>query len=207
MPRKIEGMDRITQNDLAAIHSIARSAVGVAGIMECEVCDIKQSLALRLVQKAHFFRCRTQSWGTFRKAVLTRCLSDIIKRRMQPCCRHDYVGRASLDEMFTVGMGPEGEEFATLGEMVTAEGLLSDDTEKPEIPGLDLKIDMEIFIESLPIRHRRICKALMAHTPQKAMLILKIPRTTFYRCMNDIKEGMKKAGFENYFSPQNGTLF
>lgn len=198
MARRPQGMDQISKSDLAAIHNIARTALGIAGISEDELRDIQQDLTLRLIQKAHLFRKTVQSWGTFRRTVLTRCLSDIIKLRMQPCCRQDYVCRVSLDEELPESMASDGEDCIVLGDMVTNEGMLADNTEKPEIPGLGLKIDMEIFIATLPKKQQRICKVLKKHNPTDAAKILKMHRVVLYRNINAIKRGMKEAGLNIY---------
>lgn len=196
MPKRKNGLQNISEADLAAINAVAQSGIGIAGITYDNLDDIKQELALRLIRKAHLFRRRQQKWGTFRKIVLGSCLADIIRYRMHPKNYSSYLGRVSLN----AEVEAEGDCFEAdtceLIEMVTSDGLLADNTEKPEIPGIDLKIDMDAFLETLPPPLAKVCKVLKKYPVNDAVRILKISRRTLYRRMETIREGMKKAGLE-----------
>lgn len=198
MPKRKKGLQDISEADLAAINAVARSGVGIAGITYDNLDDIKQELALRLIRKAHLFRCRQQKWGTFRKIVLSSCLTDIIRHRMHPGNYASYLGKVSLNIEVEAGMDCFEDDTCELIDMVTSDGLLADNTEKPEIPGIDLKIDMDAFLETLPHQLLKICRVLKKYPVNDAARVLKISRRTLYRRMNTIRKGMKKAGFESF---------
>ena len=206
MPPREKGLRCISEADQAAISAIARSGIGIAGITYDELSDIKQELALKLIRKAHLFRSRRQKWGTFRKVVLERCLSDLIRLRMQPGYYAFSLSNVSLNEEIKTENDDFSDDASGLIDMVTSEGLLADNTEKPELPDVVLKIDMDDFLATLSPKLRRICELLKNYSAGETAEILKISRRTLYRRIGHIRKGMIAAEFVSFIFPQNGTL-
>lgn len=190
---------KITNRDFAAIHCIALSALGNTGVSLDDLDDIKQELAIKLIRKAHLFRKSLQAWSTFRRIVLVRCMTDILNARNRPGIRRIFINSVPLDRPVhsSDGLESHDEEFS-LVELVTADQMMTDGTEKPELPGVGLKIDMEDFVESLSPTRRRICRNLMTHSPGDTIKRLRMPKSSFYRHLNEIRKAMRIAELTVY---------
>ena len=56
MSKITKTLKTLTDEDWKGIRKVARAAFGMAGILECDLDDIKQELALQLVREAHRFK-------------------------------------------------------------------------------------------------------------------------------------------------------
>ena len=206
MSRKKKTLNEFSTEDWACIHSIAHSALGIAGILECDLKDIKQDLAIRLIRTVHHFRPRKSTWATYRGTVLRQELTRIIRNRIRPGFRYMRSAQFSLDEPFSCAEGDNSEEAATRSELINEDGLFTDGTEKDEIPNMNLQIDMADFLHKLPIRLRKICISLLSRNVAETARYLKLSPRSLYRRINEIRMLMIEAGFETYIYPQNVTL-
>lgn len=199
MPRKKKVYEP-TEADLAGVKRVTRSALGMAGILYDDLPDVKQELLLRLCEEAGNFRKgKKRSWANFRGIVLRHALAAIVRERTKQTARFCYSPLSvPLDMVLAQDHGFDDDEPLTLQDMLTEDELLCDGTEKSEIIGISLKIDMAEFIEALPLRLRRVCLALQEMTPFEATRLLPMEFKKMQRCMNEIRMRMTRHGLDRY---------
>lgn len=196
MPRKRKKLKRLSESDIIAIEHIARSSLGIAGIVTGDLPDVKQELALHLCLKYHMYKSRQSAWSTFRGVILEQGLRQIIRKRRKkseiPLSKTHSVS-LDIDVPRNIGDGD-----ITWKDCVTEDRLIADGTEKPEISGLDLKVDMAIFMESLSPQLREVCIVLQYGSIQDVVMQLNIPLRSVYRRIDKIRKLMIAAGLNAY---------
>lgn len=207
MARKRRVLSEISTDDWAGIRSVARNALGVTGILECDLPDIEQELAVQLVRDVRNFRPRKSTWATFRGTVLRHKLTVILRERSRPGARYMRSPQISLDEPFPGNDGNNPEDETTWLELINEDGIFTDGTEKDEIPHMGLQIDMANFLHGLPLRLRKVCISLLNRNVTETARYLKLSPRSVHRRIEEIRKGMIEAGFGIYISPQNVALY
>lgn len=199
MPRK-KKMPGLALDDLNEIRRIARGALGNNGINHADVKDIEQELALHLMRKIPVFRKgKNCAWQIFRGVVLRQRLLEIFRERSRPSAKTSspYL-LMSLDEELQSGALGSQEEILTLKDCLNQDGVPADGTESLEIPGLEMQIDMQIFISGLPLKLRRVCVELQTQGISSAAKSLRLHRSDIYRRIGKIRTLMVEAGLDIY---------
>lgn len=204
MSKITKTLKTLTDEDWKGIRKVARAAFGMAGILECDLDDIKQELALQLVREAHRFKPKISSWATFRGTVLHMRMARIIRDRKRPSTRYMISPQISLEDIYIHGNG-ENEDM-TWFEAINEDGLFTDGTEKPEIPRLGMQIDVAEFIRKLQPPLRNVCLSLQYRNVTETARYLKLSSRSIHRRMEQIRTLMIEAGLDSYVLPQNVSL-
>ncbi len=199
-----------TDDDRKSIHDVARNIAFMRGFTFSDLDDIKQELSLGLFMESDKYRSRLSDWKTFRWKVLERIGGKIIRRKHQPSSRFMKNPALSLNEEGTCDdFCPD--DHPTVMDCVTQDGLLADGTEKDGSDEIGLRIDIQVFIETLPSNLRDLCIALMERDAYGAAKKLGVSKSLVYARIAIIREKMIAAGLDAYLpnrekSPRKGEI-
>ena len=153
--------------------SKARKLIGHYGFTEHDVPDIEQELLLALVKKLPYYDPEIAREATFIMRVAESRIADLIKYRQAGC--RDWKQRVtSLNT-------PAGQTEFGVSDLV--ETIASENNGNSS-----LALDVDEFIEQLPVELAEICKLLKYYTTTEIMEIYPMSKTVFYHKLKAIKK-------------------
>ncbi len=187
-----EGLDSYSVN---LIHYKSRRLIGYLGMTESDREDIEQDLAIHLRQNLSKHDPARGSVKTFINCVLDNRIRAIIKSRSSSvfdCRTHAY----SLDTV----VQDEDADAMTRGDMLDADEyqMALGNAGRPTIETIELRIDVERAVASLPPDMREVCMLLSRTTVAAAARELGISRAKLYDIMRRLRDMLRDHGIDLY---------
>lgn len=182
--------DKVTNQ---TIRRTANALVDDGVFPRSDLEDVEQELRLALVEQAPNFNPDKARWSTFVRHVVK--MAAISLRRHQKAQRRQGCREVpSLNVLLKDPreMGPPTELGATVSEEEFRTGVGQDFISHTE--QIDLSLDVESVLDSLPEGLRDICERLKYQTPTEVRRELGISRTTMNRRLEALREHFRKTG-------------
>lgn len=187
----------LTKRDWKNIRAATKKVLYSGEILKHERPDIEQELAVVLWKESRNFRSRQSSWNSFSYHVLENHLQKIIRARTQPTAR--YCSAQSISLNSPVPDSDDCDAISELIDQINSDGLMEDGTSPSEPVQIVLKMDIEEFMNGLPADLKKICDLLKIMRINDVAKTLKISRTTLYKKIKAIKNGMIRCGLASFF--------
>ncbi len=179
--------ERLDRFETWLIHEKARRLIGRAGLRNADLEDLKQDLALDVLERLRSFDPRRSKRHTFVAMVVEHGVAAILERRTaakrdprrEGCSLNDPV----CDE--------EGKAVERSDTLEAQRGWVSEDVR-------DLAADVRAVLNGLPPELR--CLALGRQTKSWAEIAEErgVPRTTLYADIRRLRTAFKRAGLDRY---------
>ena len=174
------GFDRYADQ---LIRHKARQLIGKAGWTDDDRPDLEQELALDLVQRMRSYDPQKAKVTTFMTRVVEHRMVTLLEARFAQC-RDWRRGRVSLN--------------APVNDRDDAEELIDTLSSDPEAwQKMELCMDVEQLIASLPNEQRFLCEQLKDNTMAEAARNLGLPRSTLYGRLDLIRKRFVAAELVN----------
>ncbi len=142
--------------------------------------DLRQDLFVHVILYIHKFDSERSQWTTFIDRILKSGIANFLKVHFAKCRReensvllHEDVDNQEIDEYMTA-----------------LDGTAVDNSTE----NIDLRVHIETTLPTLPPLYQRICQLLMEERSFVEIAhILKLPRTSLYFYLNQIRNILKKT--------------
>lgn len=195
MGSKSDSSESINQYASRLISRKAREVAGRYGFSRSDTEDLEQEFWLDVFQRLSSYDPRRSRLDTFVTRLVTHRIVNI--KESQEAAKRDYrLCRTSLDEDVEDGEGghiprstlfDEAECFRRLGWSYG-----------PSEEGRDLKIDLAAATDSLPHDLREIRERLKVQTVSEISVVMRIPRSSVYRKIEQICRIFEAKGLDEY---------
>lgn len=172
----------------------ARQLVGTAGFNDSDEEELAQELRLKLLERLPKFDPSQAHLFVFIVTVVERAAASLVKHARAE--KRDRRRATSLNTPLSRGTRDEHE----LGDSVSQSEL---DARRRSWPRTDLEkvqlaLDVEDVLRSLPGPLRELCHLLMWLTPTEIAAETGIPRTTVLHRMRRIRQRFEDVGLRDY---------
>lgn len=159
-----------------------------------ELEDVIQELLLALLAQTPNFNPDKGRWSTFVKHVVDESAISL-RRREGAQCRQAPSEVSSLNVLIQDEDGDLVEFGATVSEEEYRTGIGQDFISHSD--QIDLALDVEGVLDSLPEELREICERLKYRTPTEVRRELGISHTTMHRRLQALREHFRAAGIDD----------
>ena len=188
---------------LRLVRAKARSLVGKYGFTWQDVDDIAQDLLLDLVERMDAYDKAKSRLGTFITRVVNHRVANIVEAR-KASKRGLGQTMVSLDAPIT---GKSGEAGRSRHELIDEETYLqrTRPSGRSAAERLDLRIDLNAILGSLPEDLRTLCIRLQFESITDLAQSIGVPKSTLYERIRCIRELLEVAGLDDYL--RHGPTF
>jgi RNA polymerase sigma-70 factor, ECF subfamily len=173
----------------------AKQLVGSSGFNESDIEDLEQVMMLDVLCRLPKYDSKKAKLSTFVSRILQHCIATIIverqlyKRDLEQCS-------LSLNDLVKQTDGGIAERINAydIEEYLKRTGRLSRTFEDR----LDISIDLEIVIASLPQELRTLCESLKSENVAEISRDSGIPRVTIYNRIKKLRKLLEDSGLSDY---------
>lgn len=182
--------ERLDRFEAWLVHHKGKQLIGKYGFTKSDLEDVKQELALDLLERLKTFDPTRAQRHTFVAMVVEHRIAAIIEHRtaaMRDLSREAF----SLNETIR---DPDGE-------VVQRVQMLTDEAHPAAPDGqerLHLAADVRTVVASLPPRLQALCYSLRTKSPAEVARERGVPRTTLYGDIRRLAEAFELAGLRIY---------
>lgn len=178
----------------AIIRRKARQLVGRGGFGPSDRQDIEQDLLVDLLERLPSFDPEQSAIHVFVAMVVKRHAANLLRYgkaekrdRRRECSLHKVVGH---DEQ-----GP-----VELGSAVTSRerDAVTQQARRDAGEAAEMALDVAELIERLPPQLRQLAKRLQTQTVSQAAREMRVPRTTLYASVRELRRRCEQVGLANY---------
>ena len=185
----------IDQYAVRIIKYKAKKLVGLYGFAESDREDLEQEMILDLLRRLPKCDSERAKRNTFIAVIIQNKVATIIKARKAK--KRGYgIHICSLDE----DLAREGGSTRLRKEIINQEDYFhrTGELSRPATEIIDLSIDAERAVESLPPKLRSICKHLRILSITEISREIGIPRSTIYESIGKLRGLLEEAGLKDY---------
>jgi DNA-directed RNA polymerase specialized sigma24 family protein len=176
--------DRLKVLQTTAHHHAHRVAArGLDG--GTDVADVRQALVLAAWSRIAQFDPRRASWSTFVNLVVRHAAWDLAARFRE----QRAIATSSLDGDHPACADGGSDQH----ELVADPQSVGDDSSNPFI-AVELGVDVERAVESLPDPLRRLCRLLQLEPPSVAQRLSGLSPADFYRQVHEVRMRFRSLG-------------
>jgi RNA polymerase sigma factor (sigma-70 family) len=194
IPSSPSSKDLLDAFVLERIDFYARKVAKRLGVKGEDLDDIRQDMTLEVLKAARRFDSDQATWHTFVCRVLTKHARHY-RRDERVRRRHETL--SPMDEV-----EPDGST-----DLLDPEAIMD---EHDDIGDVDLRLDTETVLASLPPRLRKVCELIRAgKTPDEVAAAVGVHRCHLYRLLDAARRHFEAAGLSfsdsgatNYLLPQ-----
>jgi hypothetical protein len=159
----------------------ARQLARLCAVPGMDIADYEQELVADLLERSDRFDPSRASYPTFADRLIRKRVASLLEcgSRM----RRVSAGGHDGDAIVAAALETEGLWPASL---------------LPAHERINLRLDLERFIEQLPIRLRRCCGWLMALNRRTAASEIGLHRSSLYEAAAELKQRAGEAGLDRY---------
>jgi RNA polymerase sigma-70 factor (ECF subfamily) len=190
---RYDGIDRYA---VRLIKFKAIQLVGHAGFTDSDREDIEQEMVIDLLSRLPKFDPDKAKRNTFITRVVEHKVANLIEAQAKAHGDYRQYG-CSLNEQVELDDGESAERT----EIVSEDDYLQRTKRKssPAQKMTELAIDLDVFLAKLPEELRSLCALLAEETLTEISDRTRVPRSTLYESINQLRRLLKKAGFDKYF--------
>lgn len=173
----------------------ARQLVGHAGFTDSDQDDLEQEMVIDLLWRLPKFDPGKAKRNTFISRVVEHKVANLIEAQLSVHRDYRRYG-CSLNEQVEFEEG----ESAERSELVSEDDYLQRTKRKsaPAQKTTELAIDLDVFLTKLPEELRSLCDLLAEETLTEISNRTRVPRSTLYESIKQLRRLLKKAGFDDY---------
>jgi RNA polymerase sigma-70 factor (ECF subfamily) len=172
----------------------ARRLVGKAGFTKCDVDDVAQELALKLLQRAPSFDAEQSHWNAFVVTVVERCAASLLRDKRAE--KRDHRRVCSLSSIVGHDKKAPVELGATLSQRESDARCNRESMTDLELT--QLATDISSALEHAPVALQKLAGLLKSHTVSATARELGVPRTTLYEAIRHLRRRFESAGLKGY---------
>lgn len=169
------------------IHHKVRRLIGVLGFTYADCEDLEQELLLHVLRKKPEYDPAKGAVATFINVIVENQVISIIRARRRPCKGYG-LSFSSLDEMMEDGGGIDADEVQL------RDGTLS----RPTLEQVELRLDVQRVIQSLPPRLQDLCRRLQRQNIRQIAIELGVSRQSIYVDIHHLRVLFEEAGLKGY---------
>lgn len=175
------------------IRQKARQLVGLAGLTASDQDDLRQELAMAVLESVSQFDPEIAHWNVYATAVIERKVATILKERRAD--KRDY---CRIQVSLSIQVTDSDGQLVQLAQQIGHEhqGRVTGHTEPDTAEKIERQIDVADLLASLPEDLREICERLKTSSVAHVARELGIPRRTLRRRMEQIRSLFKEHGFD-----------
>ncbi len=173
----------------------ARQLIGSAGFTESDREDLEQEMMLDLLRRLHKYDSSKAKLNTFIARIVEHRISTIIEERTAR--KRDWrLCTASMNDRFYSGKDGRIErlEVYDMDEYLRQTGRFS----RTPSECLELSIDIQLTIESLPPKLRDLCERLKTESVTEISRETGIPRGTLYDRIKELRNLFENKSLQDY---------
>ena len=157
--------------------------------------DLEQELVLDVLQRISEYDSTKAKQSTFAAHIINNKAATILARCRALKRNHNRI-EYSLNDIIEDKEGVlwERDELFDRDIFLINIGRQS----RPSQELIDMRIDVQNYINSLPPQHQDICKMLMRKTITSTAQSMGTPRTTTYGIISKIRKELKRSGLDDY---------
>jgi RNA polymerase sigma-70 factor (ECF subfamily) len=188
-------IDAILQYALKRTHFKARQMVGIAGLTEGDLHNVRQELLADLIHRLPHYDGSRAGLKTFVSRIIDNCRARIIERREAPS-RSYHREQGSLDNWThdEDGLWVRVGEMLTEDEAVAPLGIFRRSAEEQS----DLAHDTAAILARLPEELRELAVRLQTQSVAEIAREMGLSRTTVYQWIERLRTVFFEAGMKNY---------
>lgn len=189
---RYDGIDRYA---VRLIKFKAKQLVGQAGFTDSDRDDLEQEMVIDLLCRLPNFDPEKAKRNTFISRVVEHKVANLIEAQLSVHRDYRRYG-CSLNEQVEFEEG----ESAERSELVSEDDYLQRTKRKsaPAQKTTELAIDLDVFLTKLPEELRSLCDLMAEETLTEISDRTRVPRSTLYESIKQLRRLLKKAGFDDY---------